>query len=301
MSKPLILVTGATGKTGTAVTEQLVAQGFPVRALVHRQDERSRRLHALGAQIVAGDIRDIGVLRAATRDVQRLYFCYTPYRDDLLQVTVQTAIAARDAGVEATVNLSQLIAREDAPSPLTRHHWQAEHLLDWADVGAVHLRPTFFAEMVEILGADGIREESLFTVPFGTGRHSPIAARDIARVAVAILADPLTHVGQRYALTGPRNLDMDEVAQTLSTALGRTVRYFDVPTEPWGQALSRRPGVTDYLVEHLQGAARDHRDGHFSVVTDNVAQLTGKEPMTLAAYLQEHRADFEAVAVTVEA
>jgi NAD(P)H dehydrogenase (quinone) len=52
MKKPLILVTGATGKTGINVVEQLIADGFPVRALARSRDERTERLSRLGAEIV---------------------------------------------------------------------------------------------------------------------------------------------------------------------------------------------------------------------------------------------------------
>ena len=73
MTKPTILVTGATGKTGAAVVEQLVARDFPVRALVRRHDERSERLASLGAEVIAGDLLDIESLRAALFYFQQFF------------------------------------------------------------------------------------------------------------------------------------------------------------------------------------------------------------------------------------
>ena len=106
MSKPIILVTGATGKTGNPVVEQLLALELPVRAFVHRIDERSERLEALGAEILQGDFLDLQSVRSAMQGVKRIYFCYPPQGDRLLEAATNVAVAARDAGVEALVNMS---------------------------------------------------------------------------------------------------------------------------------------------------------------------------------------------------
>ena len=122
MTKPTILVTGATGRTGFAVFEQLVARDFPVRALVRRKDGRSERLASLGAEVVMGDLLDIASLRSALDGVKRAYFVY-PVADGLLEATANLAVAGEEAGLEALVNLSQIIAREGHPSPQSRRHW----------------------------------------------------------------------------------------------------------------------------------------------------------------------------------
>jgi len=56
MIKPRIIVTGATGKTGSVVVSELLKAGFPVRAMVHREDARSTRLKAQGAEIAVADM-----------------------------------------------------------------------------------------------------------------------------------------------------------------------------------------------------------------------------------------------------
>ena len=146
MKKQLILVTGATGKTGAYVVQQLIERGYPVRAMARRIDERSHRLADLGAEVVIGYFLDLASIRNAVKDVQRVYFCYPPQGDQLVEATANIAVVAKDEGVEAVVNMSQITARQDAPSTLTRHHWLSENILDWANIGAVHIRPTYFAE-----------------------------------------------------------------------------------------------------------------------------------------------------------
>jgi len=121
------LVTGATGATGGATAAQLLDKGRQVRAFVHREDERSEALRRKGAEVVVGDLLDFDAMREALEGVNRAYFVY-PIRPGLVQATVQFAQSAREVGVEAIVNMSQVSARGDAKSHSTREHWLAERL-----------------------------------------------------------------------------------------------------------------------------------------------------------------------------
>ena len=138
------LIAGAGGRhgaTGNLAVRQLLKRKLPVRAFVFRADERSEHLAALGAEIVVGDLHDITTVRRAMRGVTRAYLTY-PLVEKLLEATTIFAVAAKEAGVEAIVNMSQITAREDHPSPAARQHWLAERVLDWSGVGVTHLRPT---------------------------------------------------------------------------------------------------------------------------------------------------------------
>jgi len=292
MTKPLILVTGATGKTGRPVVEQLLERGYPVRTFVHRVDERSRHLSELGAEVVVGDFHDLPSLRVAMKGIERAYFCYPPQGGRLLEAAANVAIAARDAGVEALVNMSQIIAREDAKSPLSFQHWQSEQVFDWAGIGAVHVNPTFFAEDLYLFAGPTIAAEGKMYLPFGAERHAPVTAEDIARVVVAILVDPAPHVGRRYVITGSENLTLTEMAQILTAELGKPVAYVDLPIEQWRTLLVEKVGFPESLATHLAAAAQDHRDGLFSVVTDTVETIAGRPPQSLAAFIRTHGSEF---------
>ena len=292
MSKPLILVTGATGKTGVNVVEQLIERGFPVRALAHSHDDRTERLEKLGAEITVGDFLDLQSIRSAMKGASRVFFCYPPQSDRLVEATTNVAVAARDEGVEALVNLSQITARQDSQSPLARHHWLSENIFDWADVGAAHIRPTFFAEMLFILGGKTIPLEGKLYLPYGSQRHAPVAAADIARVAVGILTDPAMHVGERYVVTGPRNMTITEMTEVLSRELGQPVEYVDLPNEAWGQILREQVGLPEFLVTHLKAVADDHKNGVFSAQTDVVERIGGQASQSLEEFVREHRESF---------
>ena len=147
-----ILVTGATGETGRYTTDLLISQGFKVRALVHKADERSEKLRARGAEVVAGDLLDFDAVRGATRGVNAAYFVY-PIRPGLIDATAYFAQASKEAGLDGVVNMSQISAREDSKSHAARDHWIAERVFDWSGVPTAHIRPTFFAQWLLALAS----------------------------------------------------------------------------------------------------------------------------------------------------
>jgi NAD(P)H dehydrogenase (quinone) len=94
MTKPRIIVTGATGKTGSVVVAELLKTGYRVRAMVRREDGRSARLKAQGAEIVVADMSDVERVADALKDVQRAYFC-PPFDPYAIQGAVTFAVAAK--------------------------------------------------------------------------------------------------------------------------------------------------------------------------------------------------------------
>src|SRR5262249_15366128 len=145
MSRGTFLVTGATGDTGGATVEQILARGDHVRALAHIQDDRAKRIQGVGAGGVFGDFFHLDGGRAAPPRATWAEFCY-PIRPGIIQATAIFAQAAKEAGVACVVNMSQISAREDAKSHAAQDHWLAERVFDWSGLTVAHLRPTYFAE-----------------------------------------------------------------------------------------------------------------------------------------------------------
>jgi NAD(P)H dehydrogenase (quinone) len=295
-SSTVFLVVGAGGShgaTGNHAARQLLAKGLPVRALVHHDDDRAAALKALGAQIVVGDVRDFHTARAALEGARRAYFTY-PLADSLLAATTTFAAAGKQTGVESIVNMSQMTARPDHPSPAARQHWLAERVLDWSGIGVTHIRPPYFLEnLLTIANPAAIRTEGKIYLPYGEGKHAPVAGEDLARVVVGILTNPAPHHDKIYMPTGPVSLSMTEQARTFSRVLGRPVQYIDVPVENWRQALSQTAGIPPYLIEHLCHVAETHKSGEQDTATDIVETVGGTPPRSLEAFIRDNRAAFE--------
>jgi uncharacterized protein YbjT (DUF2867 family) len=281
---------GGVGSTGNHAARQLIAKRLPVRAFVHQDDERADELRELGAEVVVGDLRTFEVVRAALDGVQSAYFTY-PIADGLLEATAVFAAAAREAGLQSMVNMSQITARPNHPSPAARQHWLAEQLLDWSGIGVTHLRPPFFLENLIFFAGQTIRADGKIYLPYGEGRHAPVAGEDLARVAVSILTDPAAHRGKTYVATGPISLSLPEMAAVFSRVLSHPVEYVDIPVERWRQTLSDL-GLSPHFVEHLSRVAEAHQRGEFDALTDVVETVGGASPKSLEAFIRENAAIF---------
>jgi NAD(P)H dehydrogenase (quinone) len=291
MSDELHLITGATGKTGAHTVQILRSQGARVRTLVHHLDERSERLAALGAEVVQGDLLDFHAVSAATAGVTRAYFCYPISPSGLVEATAIFAQAASEAGIQAVVNMSQISARRDAKSHAAHDHWLSERLFDRTAFGVTHLRPTFFAEWLTTQWSRH-DDEGVLRLPFGDGRHAPIAAADQARVIAAILTNPASHDRQVYPLTGPVELNHYEIADKISETLGIPVRYEAVDIDTFAAALADQ-GATPFLIQHLTNVAQDYRDGIFAGANNLVAAITGTAATTVQQFTTANRAAFD--------
>ena len=289
-SDQLFLITGATGKTGVPTVEILLEAGHRVRVFVHRADQRSEALAAIGAEVVEGDLLDFRAVSSAMSGVSAAYFCY-PIVPGLLAATAIFAQAASEAGVEAVVNMSQISARREAKSNAAQQHWLAERLLDRSAFHTTHLRPTFFAENLtwQWIRNDG---EGVLPVPFGDGRHAPIAARDQAGVIAAILQNPAPPDRQIYPLVGAEQLDHHSIADKIAETLGIPVRYVPIDIPSFAAALTARGGA-DFLVQHLSNVAQDYQDGIFAGENNLIEVITGHKPTTVADFVNANRADFE--------
>jgi NAD(P)H dehydrogenase (quinone) len=305
------LITGATGATGGYTVRQLLEKKEDVRILAHRADDRSKQLQELGAEVVLGDFLDFDAIRGALKGVQRAYFCY-PISPGIVQATAQFAQASKEAGVEVIVNMSQRSARSDAKSIAARQHWLSERVFDWSGVPSVHVRPGFFAEWLLYL-APLIRQGRMVG-PFGTtGRHAPVAAEDQARLIAAILQDPAPHIGKTYPLFGPVELTHSEIAAIISQVIGKEVRYEQVSIEKFAELLGGHPKQSPqntamamysdpgtltggsekmYIMQHLQEVAIDHHNGIFAGTNSYIADIGGRQPMTVEEFVTKHREAF---------
>jgi NAD(P)H dehydrogenase (quinone) len=296
VSGPLILVTGATGKTGSAVTEQLLARGARVRALVRARDARSQRLHELGAEVVVADMFDPVQVGAAMNGVSRLYYL-PPYHSYMLQSAAVFATAASRAGVEAIVGLSQWLVNPSHPSLATRQNWLVERLFGMVP-GAAHVtvNPGFFADNYLGNGFTGLASQlGVWPVPMGNGRNAPPSNEDIARVAVGALLDPERHAGRSYRPTGPELLSADEMAEAIGDAVGRRVRHLDVSLRTFLKAVrvtGPRAGVDEALMAEVRWYYEEGKLGTWEIgaPTTHVRDVAGVEPEGFAAIARRYAA-----------
>jgi NAD(P)H dehydrogenase (quinone) len=281
-----VLISGANGDTGRAAVRESIALGLDVRAMVHKKDARSEPLEKLGAEVVVGDLLEINTVRAAMKGVDAAYLVW-PVQPGLIHVTVNFAQAAKETGVKTIINLSQRSAGRESKSDACRDSFIAEQVLNWSGVPVIHLRPTYFLEWLLYPWQLPYLQQGVLRIPAGRERHSPIAADDQGRAIAALLKSPEQHLGATIPLSGPVEMDHEQMAAELTHALGRKITYQNPPIDEYCASIETM-GVPPYVVQHLRGAMADYQKGHMSGVDNNVEKLTGRRSMTVGEFARAH-------------
>ena len=215
---------------------------------------------------------------------------------EYLEATVTMAAVAREVGVDALVNMSQMTVSQmnienTTPSRQQRQHWLGEQALTWSGLPVVTIRPTMFLDSFVPLAAATVRDGGRIELPFGQGKTSPVAAADVARVVAAVLADPGPHLGRilrayRSAVAGH--------ARGGPGILGRAEpRDHLLRHPPWGLgAGAETAGVPGYLAGHLVTMGELHRAGRYDRLADGVERVTGQPAMSVRDFVSLHAEEF---------
>jgi uncharacterized protein YbjT (DUF2867 family) len=264
--------------------------------MVRREDERAAALRATGAEVAIGDLLDPADVYRVVSGCRRIYFGMS-VSAGYLEATVTMAAVAREIGVDALVNMSQMTVSEmsiqnTTSSPQQRQHWLSEQALAWSGLPVVNVRPTVLLEGFFLpLTGPNVRARGRIELPFGRGKTNPVSSADVARVVATVLADPRPHLGRIYELTGPRSQDMDAVTREFSEALNREITYLDIPASEWEAGL-KKLGLPEHLTKHLVTMAELNRAGRYDRIADGVERITGRPAMSVREFVSLHAEEF---------
>jgi uncharacterized protein YbjT (DUF2867 family) len=284
----MILVTGATGLTGSELVRRLSAKGIPSRALVRNPAKATHLALLPNVEVVEGDMARPESLTEALRGVDRAMLISS---SDPTMVETQSSFidAAKKAGVGHVVKLSGIIPELDSPFRFARMHAEIEQRLEASGVPFTHLRagefmPSYFRQVPSIVN------RGILALPMADARIASLDIGDLAEVSIAVLTTS-GHEGKTYPITGPESLSMSEVAEKLSRAIGKTVRYVDVPPEEANKA-RLAAGMPPYLAEGLDELFAERRNGQESTVWPTIKDVFGLEPTTFDQFAARNAAIF---------
>ena len=219
-----ILVTGATGRVGRQVVEQLVQRGADVRVLVR---DPAKADFPGSVEIVQGDLLDIDSLRAAFTGVSTLFLLNAVAADEFTQALIPLNIA-RESGVDRLVYLSVIHADRFLNVPHFAVKFGAERMIEGMGFSATILRPAYFIDN-EVMIKDVVLNHGVYPMPIGGQGIAMVDARDIAEVAAIELIRRAQASGklpiQTINLVGPDTLTGSDVAAIWSDVLGRPIAY----------------------------------------------------------------------------
>ena len=281
----MILVTGATGKTGRALVQELVSMGVAVRAVV-RDRAKAADIAAAGAEIAVADLSRAETLAAIFVGIDKAYLMTAA---DPQQVMLHSNFisAAKQAGVRHIVRHSVRGADPDSPIKLGRWHAISQKELEDSGMVWTHLQPVYNMQNFLTFAAT-IQSQRAFYAPMRDGALSMVDARDVAAVAATTLVDDIHHRRKTYLITGPEALTFAEAAGQLSAVLGKPVRYTDVSREDARKALLQR-GMPEWYVEDLLGFYDFYSTGAGAPVSDVVARITRQPGRRFRQFVQDYR------------
>jgi uncharacterized protein YbjT (DUF2867 family) len=276
----MIVVIGGTGRTGRQVVAQLAERDRHVRVV-------SRGLTAPvspAVDAVLADLADPASLEPALRGAEAVFLVW-PFTSPEMTAGLAPKvgeIAARHAS--RVVYLSAQSAGEQPGS-----FWSiVERAIEDSGAEWTFLRPTGFAANT-LMWADQIRSGDVVRWPFATAARALIDERDIAAVAVRALTED-GHAGARYALSGPEVLTQAEQLAAIGRALGRNLRWEDMPRQVALEALSEAWGDQAFAETALD--SWEWFTDHPETVTSGVQDVTGSPAGRFADWASANAAAF---------
>jgi uncharacterized protein YbjT (DUF2867 family) len=259
-----------------------------VRALVRNMARAQGLISLPSVEVVEGDMAFPESLTGALRGVEKamLISSTSPTMQD---VQISFIDAARKAGVAYVVKLSGIMPERDSPFRFARMHGEIEARLEDSGMAFTNLRAgefmhAYFRQVPSIVG-----KGALF-LPMADAKIASIDIGDIADVAAAVLSSP-GHEGKTYPITGPEALGMAEVAEKLSAATGKQIRYVSVDPDEARKARIAA-GMPEFMADALSELFAERRAGKESTVSRIIPQVLGRQATSFDDFARRHAAIF---------
>jgi len=287
----MILITGASGTVGGAVSEEVRKADKAFRAM-YRSEEDARNAPA-GVSTVIADFSSKESIKTVLADVDTVFLVCSPI-PALVELESNVIDACRESGVKHLV-LNSALGAGDYPKSFPRWHRVVEQRLEASGLAYTILRPNSFMQNILAYNAPSIRAQGAFYAAMGNARIAFLDVRDIARVAVGTLVSPREHAGKTYDLNGPEAVTYAELAERISRVAKRPVEYVDIP-----EAAQRKSmldlGMPEWQVNALLELQQYYTSGQGGDVTDVLPRLLGRSPVKLDQFLEEFKDHFRSQA-----
>jgi NAD(P)H dehydrogenase (quinone) len=277
----MIVVTGATGRYGPLVIENLLQRGAAsgeITAVV-RDPQRATSLAAHGIQIRQADYDDPELLTAAFTGADKVLLVSS---DGPTEVRVRHHRNAVTAAKHVRVGLlvyTSLVNAVDSPLGMAATHRQTEGILAESGLDSVVLRNGWYTENYTAQSSGAVERGAIVGCA-GTGRIASAACADLAEAAAAVLLSD-GHTGKIYELTGEEAWNLPELAAETTKQSGKEVVYNDLAPEQYGAILAS-VGLPNYMVDLLVDAEVQISKGALATTTGDLAALLGRPTTRLA-------------------
>lgn len=293
--KAKILVTGATGQSGSMVIREFIRQEIPVRVLV-RDREKARKFEGYPyIEIVEGNMLQPDTLQAAFEGVEKTLLISTAF-EKMLETQLSFIDAAKTAGIPHVIKFSGAEAGIGFNTcnfkPGVDHGKIEDHLID-SGLQWTILRPSQFMQLYLPGAHSGVNlKKNALILPLGNSMNTPVAIEDIAKVCVKLLTQP-GHEGRFYEMTGPDAMTMHDVCTIITEVTGRKITYWQIDIEEH-QANYLKAGMPPAVVQMLIAQVKEKIKCRESYVKLDTHKRLGIRPTGFAEFIYRHSATFAA-------
>ncbi|WP_277713473.1 SDR family oxidoreductase [Bacillus atrophaeus] len=281
----MIVVTGANGKLGRKVVEELLKRvpagdiGVSVRDVNTAQDLKER-----GVRVRQGNFDDSESLLHAFEKASQVLIISSHSLGEVAVRQHQTAIdSAKKAGVSRLLYTSQMFSSATSHFPPMNVHAATEEMLKSSGMAFTSLRNGFYASSAIMWMGDALKTGELIAPedgPVGWTTHSDLAE------ATAVILTEQRYDGITPHLTASEAIDMDRIASIASKVLERPIRRIVVSDDEYRNHLMSR-GLPEAMVGMLTGMFQASRQGDFSQTNPVLENLIGRSSVSFTDFLKD--------------
>jgi NAD(P)H dehydrogenase (quinone) len=288
MSK--ILVTGATGHLGKAVTESLLQKTDAANiSILVRDAGKAEAFKAQGVDVRVADYNDYDSLLAAFKGIDKLYMVSGNDLANRIQQQDNVVLAAKQAGVKHVVYTSYQRKNETATSPINfvaEGHLNTEHKLKESGLSYTLLQHDIYADMIPIFAGEHLLENKTIYLPAGDGKIAYALRTDFAEAGANVLLDDAgKYINQSIELGGSEALNWQQIAGIISDITGESIAYVSPSNEEFNTTLTKA-GVPAEYIGLFSGFSNAAKEGEFENVSGNLEKILGRKPVTVPEYLK---------------
>jgi NAD(P)H dehydrogenase (quinone) len=282
LKNELILVTGASGKTGRTIMDALLSKGYAVKALIHSPIQAQ----SLDVRIdpIIGDMKSKEDMNRAMTAVTAVYHICPNMHPDEVAIGKYAIQAAKKNGVRHFVYHSVLHPQIKEMA----HHWkkmQVEGLLFKTDMDFTILQPAAYLQNL-LQYKSVILDQSMYAVPYnGETRVGMVDLRNVAEVAASIITNP-RHFGSTYELATDECFNQYELAEKLSLICKRKISFKEIDRDQWEQAM-RKSGMTSFAIACLNKMFQYYETYGLTGNGMVLKALLGRKPNSVDAFIKE--------------
>jgi uncharacterized protein YbjT (DUF2867 family) len=282
----MILITGASGSVGKAVSQEVSRKQSKFRAMFRSKEDAAKV--PLGCEPVLADYSDKPSLRKALDGVTSVFVVCSPI-PQLVELESNVLSVCQETGVNHVV-LNSAFGAGDYAKSFPSWHRKVEDKLKSTGISYTILRPNGFLQNIVAYNAPSIRSQGAFYASMGDAKVSYLDVDDIAVVATKALQGG-AHAGKTYELHGPEAISNEDLAKRISRVAGRTVNYVDIPESAQREAMLGL-GMPEWQVTALLDLQQYYKQGAGAKTDGLLKTLIEREPVTLDQYLSANAREF---------